>query len=260
MLKQLRLAIDYLIYFFTSDSKHSVHSPFVYNLVVNVFNARKNKPVYHDFELIRYKMLKSKALMEVLPLGASKHAPTKRYLKDVAVKSSKSARYAELLERLCEYFQPEYAVEIGTSLGISAMYQASALRNGYLWTLEGNPDSAKYARFNFEKLEFQNIQLIEGNFDNTLPMLLNAIPRVDYVFFDGNHSLEATLKYFELCLAKAHEHTVFVFDDIRWSDEMYLAWQKIKNHERVRVSIDIFAMGIVFFRTGQEKEHFTIRF
>jgi hypothetical protein len=53
---------------------------------------------------------------------------------------------------------------------------------------------------------------------------------------------------------------VFIFDDIRWSEEMNRAWQKIKNHPSVMVSIDLFFMGIVFFRTEQAKEHFTLRF
>lgn len=260
MLNSIQFAINYLFYFFTSGTKHSVHSPFVYDFVCKVLNVRKNKPMYHEFELVRSRMMKSKSLIKILPLGAAAKEEETVPLSRVARRSAKSARYAELLERICEYFQPQIAVEIGTSLGISAMYQASALKEGFLYTLEGNPDSAKVAAFNFEKLEFKNIQLIEGNFDEQLPALMEFLPRVDYVFFDGNHSMEATLKYFELCLQKAHTGTVFVFDDIRWSDEMYLAWSKIKNHPAVTVSIDLYAMGIVFFRKEQEKEHFVLRF
>jgi hypothetical protein len=51
-----------------------------------------------------------------------------------------------------------------------------------------------------------------------------------------------------------------VFDDIRWSDEMTLAWEKIKNHPKVNVTIDLYSMGVVFFRKEQEKEHFVLRF
>jgi predicted O-methyltransferase YrrM len=261
MLNSIQFAINYLIYFFTAGTRHSVHSPFVYDFVCRVLNVRKTKPMYHEFELVRSRMMKSKSVIELLPLGASPDKQSKKVpLSAVARRSAKSARYAELLERICDYFQPQYAIEIGTSLGISAMYQASALREGFLYTLEGNPDSAKVASFNFEKLGFQNIQLIEGNFDQQLPVLVQQIPRIDYVFFDGNHSLEATLHYFELCLQKAHTGSVFVFDDIRWSDDMFLAWSKIKNHPAVTVTIDVYAMGIVFFRKEQEKEHFTIRF
>jgi predicted O-methyltransferase YrrM len=81
---------------------------------------------------------------------------------------------------------------------------------------------------------------------------------VDFVFFDGNHQKQPTINYFEICLQKAHEKSVFVFDDIHWSEEMEQAWAYIKNHPKVTVTIDLFWIGIVFFRTEQVKEHFII--
>jgi predicted O-methyltransferase YrrM len=86
------------------------------------------------------------------------------------------------------------------------------------------------------------------------------MPRVDYAYIDGNHSFQPTLHYFDTLMPKLHPNSVLVFDDINWSEEMKNAWAVIKNHKNVSVSIDIFALGIVFFRQGQEKEHFTIRF
>lgn len=261
MLKKLQLAFDYLIYFFSSDTRHDVHSPFVYDFVNKVLTTRKNKPVYHAIELIRSNMLKSNTPIEVLPLGASGNGKTEMVpLKDLVKKTSKSAKYGELLERICEYFNPEFALEIGSALGMSTLYQAVGIRNGYLISLEGNPKSIEIARYNVEKMGFQHVQFGEGLFDDTLPQVIAQIPRLDYVFFDGNHTLEATLKYFEFCLQKAHTGSVFIFDDIRWSDGMQRAWQKIKNHPQVTVSIDLFLMGIIFFRTEQAKEHFTLRF
>lgn len=261
MLEAAQYAFNYLIYFLTAGSKHSVHSPFVYQFVTQVLNSRKNKPVYHDFELIRSKMLKSEAEITLLPLGAAASKEIrKEKLKKVAARTSKSAKYAELLERICDAFKPEIALEIGTSLGMSTMYQASAIPHGYMFSLEGNPDSAKIAKHNFEKLGFNHIQLVEGDFEKTIPMVLEQLPRVDYVFFDGNHSFDATLRYFEWCKAKAHNHTVFVFDDIRWSHEMEMAWNKITEDPSVTVTIDIYAMGIVFFRQEQVKENFVIRY
>ena len=259
MLNRIHFAINYLIYFFSSGNKHSVHSPFIYDFVTKVINARRIKPEYHTYELIRSKMLKSNAEIEIKPIGASSYSG-KRKLRDVVKISAKSAKYAELLERLCAYFNPEFAIEIGSSVGMSTMYQAAGIRQGYLFALEGNHDSIKVAQHNIEQAELPHVQFREGLFENTLPELLNELPRVDYVFFDGNHQLDATLKYFELCLQKAHRGTVFVFDDIRWSDDMLLAWNKIKNHPLVTVSVDLYSMGIIFFRTEQEKEHFTIRF
>jgi predicted O-methyltransferase YrrM len=79
------------------------------------------------------------------------------------------------------------------------------------------------------------------------------------IYFDGNHSKEATLEYFELLLPTINNETVWIFDDIHWSPAMEAAWEVIKNHPKVTVTIDTFQWGIVFFRTEQPKEHFVIR-
>lgn len=91
------------------------------------------------------------------------------------------------------------------------------------------------------------------------PQTTTPKPALDLIFFDGNHQKESTLHYFEKLLPLAHNDSVFIFDDIHWSGEMEEGWEQIKAHPRVRVSIDTFYWGLVFFRKEQEKEHFTIR-
>ena len=76
----------------------------------------------------------------------------------------------------------------------------------------------------------------------------------DFVFFDGNHNLKPTLDYFEQCLNKVHEKSVFVFDDIHWSKNMEMAWNTIKTHPQITISIDLFEMGLVFFNKEHKKQ------
>lgn len=261
MWNSVNFAFNYILYFFSSGTKHSVHSPFVYDFTVNVLNKRKDKPQYHAIELIRSNLLKSDAEIDLIDFGAKSNGKKiKRKVKDIAKLSSKSAKYAELLERICHYYQPQIALELGTSLGISTLYQSIGIQNGQLITIEGNPKSSEIALYNAQILELQNIQFVTGEFDKALPHILPQLPQLDYVFFDGNHTMDATLKYFEWCLEKSHNNSIFVFDDIRWSNDMNLAWNKICNHPKVTVSIDLYAMGIVFFRQEQVKESFTLRF
>ncbi|PJC61367.1 MAG: SAM-dependent methyltransferase, partial [Flavobacteriales bacterium CG_4_9_14_0_2_um_filter_32_27] len=80
------------------------------------------------------------------------------------------------------------------------------------------------------------------------------------VFFDGNHTKNATLTYFNWCLEKANEQSVFVFDDIYWSEEMKCAWKEIKAHPKVTTTIDLFFLGIIFFNPDLSKEDFVLRF
>ena len=151
-------------------------------------------------------------------------------------------------------------MELGTSLGISSAYLAAANSGSKLITIEGCKEIADVAAQNFTKLELKNIEQVVGNFDKVLPEVLKKTDQLDLVFFDGNHQKEPTPNYFKQCLEKANEKSVFIFDDIYWSREMKEAWEEIKNNKKVTVSIDLFYMGIIFFRKEQVKEHFMIRY
>jgi len=83
---------------------------------------------------------------------------------------------------------------------------------------------------------------------------------IDLVYFDGNHQKEPTLNYFHTCLQKAHKNSLFIFDDIHWSDGMEEAWEQIKKHDRVHLTIDLFQFGIVFFEKEMPKQHFILKF
>ena len=92
------------------------------------------------------------------------------------------------------------------------------------------------------------------------PQPTTHIPQLtNLIYFDGNHSKEATLKYFELLLTTVNNNSVWIFDDIHWSKDMESAWEIIKSHPLVKVTIDTFQWGVVFFREEQVKEHFVVR-
>jgi predicted O-methyltransferase YrrM len=100
------------------------------------------------------------------------------------------------------------------------------------------------------------VDFVLGDFKNILPKLQQE--KWDLIFFDGNHSKIATLSYMEVLLPSITNETIWVFDDIHWSKDMEAAWEAIKNHPKVTVSLDLFCIGLVFFRTEQAKEHFVI--
>jgi predicted O-methyltransferase YrrM len=129
-----------------------------------------------------------------------------------------------------------------------------------VYTLEGCPNTLSIAKETFEVLQINNVETVAGNFDDTLPSLLEKLNQVDFIYFDGNHTKSATLHYFNLALAKANENSLFIFDDIYWSEEMIDAWKIIKADQRVSITIDLYFIGLVFFKKGQAKENFTILF
>jgi predicted O-methyltransferase YrrM len=213
-------------------------------------------------EALRQELCRSEQKLQITDMGAGSHinASKERLVKDVAKNSAKSAKYGQLLYRLVKHFKPANSIELGTSLGVSASYLASAYPKGKLTTMEGCPQTAAVAQQNFQKLGLNNVDLVLGNFNDTLAPTLEKLQKVDFAFIDGNHQEEPTVAYFEACLPYLHNDSLIVFDDIHWSEGMEKAWQRIQNHPQVQVTIDLFFVGLVFLRKEQEKQHFQIRF
>jgi predicted O-methyltransferase YrrM len=178
----------------------------------------------------------------------------------IAKSALKSSKEAQFLFKLTNYLNCKNILEIGTSLGLTTAYLAAANTNSKVVTIEGCENTLTVAKENLKKLHIKNCITLQGDFKAVLTEALNNFKQVDFVFFDGNHQYEPTMKYFQQCLLKSHNETVFVFDDIYWSQGMTKAWEEIKNHEAVHVSIDLFKLGLVFFRKQQVKQHFILRF
>lgn len=255
-------AKSYLRYLLSAQNRHGTHSPFVYRLLDEVIYDRSAKDAYSIPENLRKALMQDGRSITITDLGAGSNINTDRVrtVASIARSSAKQPRYGRLLHRLAHAFRPMEMIELGTSLGVSALYQSLGNPDGRLVTFEGCPQTATIAKENFAKTGAKNIQLIEGNFDETLPNYLNTIDRLDWVFIDGNHRSEPTLRYFEQCLGKAHPESVFIFDDIHWSPDMAQAWETIKAHPKVTVTLDLFQVGIVFLREGQAKQDFVIRY
>lgn len=180
-------------------------------------------------------------------------------MRHVAVHSSVSPSYGQFLFRMARFFRPNIMLELGTSLGISTSYLAMGNPDGKVITIEGCRETAEIARINFEHLGLRNITQVSGNFDEVLPDVLKETGEIQFAFIDGNHRKEPTLNYFFQLLNHIDEDSVLIFDDIHWSEEMEEAWRMICSHDSVRVSIDLFRMGIVFFSERLSKEDFILQ-
>lgn len=265
MYSRLELTKKYIKYYRTASNGkgHGVHSPFVYDFIIHILNDRSQYECYKKIEPLRKELLANNKEIEVEDFGAgSSVLPFRnRKVKSIATSSLKRKKFAQLLFRIARYYQSKTIVELGTSLGITTSYFACADKESSIYTMEGSKSIANIANENFKKNSLSNIQLITGNFDNTIPKLLDKLTTVDLLFIDGNHRKKPTLNYFEAFLKKATNESIFIFDDIHWSEEMEAAWKEIKQHKSVTLTIDLFFIGIVFFNTDfKEKQNFIIRF
>lgn len=240
-----------------------MHSPFVFSFITKVLNDDRHFYAYKTIENLRRLLLTDQRQLVIEDMGAGSRVKKEnvRAIHDIASSSLKPKKFGQLLFRIVDHYAPENIVELGTSLGITTAYLASAKEASTVVTMEGAKAIAEVAKNNFAKLGLKNIELIEGNFDETLPATVRKIGNIDMAFIDGNHRYEPTLRYFKELLPALHEYSILVFDDIHWSKEMEQAWEEIKQDASVTLSIDLFFIGLVFFRKEQKvKQHFVIRF
>ena len=273
MLFQIKSYLKFLWY---SKNEHAVHSPFVFNLITKCFYNNKPKPEYEILKNYRNSLLENKSTIVVTDFGVGSKVfkSNVRQINKIVRTAGISPKRTELLFRITDYFQPNTILEIGTSLGLATSALALGNPNAKITTLEGCPETAKIAQLHLEKLSsrachpersqatgdnINTIELIISEFQSYLENCRFKTENYHLIIFDGNHSKKATLAYFELLLPTVCNESVWIFDDIHWSQEMESAWEIIKSHPKVMLTIDTFQWGLIFFRNEQRKEHFIIR-
>jgi predicted O-methyltransferase YrrM len=228
-----------------------------------VLNDKNEYDIYSTIEKQRQVLLNDKTIIDVEDFGAgSTVIKTKqRVVKDIAASSLKPKKYSQLLFRMIQFYNKKNILELGTSFGITTAYLASGKNNPAVTSMEGSNNIANIAQQSFDALQLNNINIIKGDFEKTLSPFLENTSTIDFAFLDGNHKKIPTLQYFKQILQKSNDETIFVFDDIYWSKEMEEAWEEIKTHETVTLTIDLFFIGIVFLKKDfKVKQHFLVRF
>lgn len=249
----------YLNYLLCSKNQYGVHSPFLFDFITKGLRGQ------HDISLDRARLFRKELLENTLEIdvtdfgaGSKVFKTNKRSLADIAAKAGISNKRGELLAKTVAYFKPERILEIGSSLGISSAFMSSGSPKTHITTLEGCPATTGIAMKYFKKFHFSNIEIIVGEFEETIDLAITK-RQFDLIYFDGNHQKEPTISYFEKCLNSAQENSIFIFDDIHWTPDMEEAWDHIRAHPKVTLSVDTFKWGLVFFHKERAKQHFTLR-
>ena len=144
-----------------------------------------------------------------------------------------SSNRNRLLIRIVKYFEPKTILKIGNQTELDSKV------------------------FSLETTTFEDFQKnILSNNDNTFDFRLSTF---DFIYFNQNESQKTTLAYIDLLLPTITNDAVWIINDIHKSTKNENTWEIIKKHPKVKVTIDTFQFGMVFFRAEQEKEHFVIR-
>lgn len=256
-------SLQYVNFVLKAQTKWSIHSPFVYELTTKVF-PNQSIAFGDIIDQIRKDYLTTHEYLLIEDYGAGydnqKQLLVRKKLSEVTKSSARKKAEGELLYRLIKFHKPKNFLELGTNLGFSTAYISYGLQEIYgkdfeFTTVEGANSLYLYAQQLFQKLNLK-ATFHHDNFDHFLET--NIHKKWDGVFLDGNHTFASTIRYFHILKNQINQGGIMILDDIYWSPEMQKAWKHIIQDPKVKLSIDIFHLGIIYIEKNQAKEHFRI--
>lgn len=252
---------SYLRHYLTArhTGGYGIHSPHLF-YIARVL-ARETSPYYcfRDVERQRRELQQSTAVVHVEDFGTGRSGDFR--VRDLASRVLMPRRQAQLLFHLVQFLKPDLIVELGTALGVTTSYLALPNRQTEVLTFEGALEVVKQARRVWQKLDIQNVRCVTGDLDKTLAATLEGLGKsVGFAVLDANHRGEALLRYFDLLSPHAEPASVFVVDDIRYSPDMFAAWQELTRRPMVTASFDFGAFGLLFFDPHFPHQTFRLRF
>lgn len=215
-------------YLLQRKTEFSIHSPFVYEFMKKVLYDRGTN---RDYDL----MLRISRLLDG---------------KNFSTRSRR--KQARLLYRLVRYMEPETVLTFGR---LSAL-NTSALALGNLQTkvyLEQSPVFLE----SLNSMGVVNVNLIrhDGDEEEQFERL-----NTGFVFFGLDDFGDDTWNNLEEGFGEVDEDTMLVFEGIHHSRHTEAAWEAIKASEDVTLTMDLYCIGVVFFREGIEKQDFVLKY
>lgn len=253
----MNIVFEYIKYKWNAKGRHGIHSPFVYDLVDKAFKIDFSTSNLALLNTTFKRLKNNKKVITIKDFGAGSHKlGNQRSIQQIFKISSSKGHYGKILFQLSNYFQPKKILEFGTSLGIGTLHFHLGNPESQITTVEACPETLNFTR-EFLKDKVSNVNYIESTFNDFLNQISNE--KYDLIFVDGHHDGKSTIEYMQSLEKHSHNDTIFILDDIRWSNGMFEAWNELRESNKYNVSIDLFRMGVLIPRKQQEKEHFVLR-
>jgi predicted O-methyltransferase YrrM len=165
--------------------------------------------------------------------------------------TGKNRKWATALHLISREFQSTSGIELGTCVGISAIYLASHEKMQQFITVEGSVSLAATARKSLQDLP--HVSVVNQLFDEAIDtQVVQTGALLDLAYIDGHHEKIATIHYFERLRPFLKAGGVVLFDDISWSADMREAWDLIKVSAAFSHAIDLGAVGVCILKASTE--------
>ena len=136
---QVKAFINHLL---RMTGRHGVHSPYVYEFINDFLKDQREYYPFEKIEALRKQLLKDDTVVAVNDFGAGSNTNSgkERKVSEIAKVSAKSKKTAQIIFKLAVQNKAQNIIELGTNLGLTTAYLASANKNSKVWSIEGCPN------------------------------------------------------------------------------------------------------------------------
>jgi predicted O-methyltransferase YrrM len=216
-----------------------IHSPYLFHLISGVLEETCPYYCFNQIESTR-------------PL-------LKKELKTFHKNNKTDVFCGQILFRLIQDAQSRILFEIGTSAGLETQYMAFSSQKAKCISVTDSVELAEVLQKDNGKKGLKNIELKIPTCGETLESRINQLESIDFVYFNESVGNLKMIDLFNQCLLKKKNGSIFVLNKIHVDSEKKKVWEKIQMYPDVRVTLDLYDLGIVLFNPNLEKNNYVIR-
>lgn len=211
---------------------YGVHSPFAYSLITKVIEEKSGYYAYQRIEDLH------RTLHDKYDFGKNK---------------------CRLLFRLTNRFKPVYIIECGSKGGYSTLYMQQGCPSAHILCIEERDIHRAAAEQLLMRMPgnttFINMPTAQG-----VKHLIDTGVSLDFVFIHTQPSAQQYLEILDALRPALSAHSVVVVDGIRRRKEMLHIWQQFTRDEHIRVTFDLYNIGIAFCNPKLNKQNYIVAF
>ncbi len=167
-----------------------------------------------------------------------------------------SQRVAHLLYKLVDFFHPQTIAIFGSNVGLATRYLAKGWHKSRLISIEPCKELAQLSDRTAKGLP--QLRIIHTGWQQGAEAVVKVFPQLDFLWLNTRHA-DSMYSAWQACLPALHSQSVVVFHLRYRNQAIEHLWQKIKADQRVRFSIDLWEIGLVFIDEKQPKQDFVLR-
>lgn len=241
-------------YFRAAKGRHGVHSPQVFQWLEAIRTYHPAQPI-PSFRKIAKSMNWDRRAIYLQDFGTGSDRSIN--LRKWGQKATSPMAKRKFIQALLHALDVQHVLEMGTALGVTTAQLAQTHPKMQVTTVEGDPQLAECAAEYWRQAGVSpRIDALTGPFDRVIPQC--DLKGVDLIYIDGDHRGEALEHWVRWFREHAPEASILV-DDIRWSADMWRAWEAIHAEDHWPLTIDFGNLGLLAPSSERVKQHFILR-